>query len=187
MNHCKILARNALQFTPSKPVAGRISMSSLAPQSQFVQSYLPPTLLPTVPSVSSNDLRTALILSLNTQPQRTSSLVNLPVYPSRTPIWHVTPLEIPISPHPLAIRHLENAPEPKPEEREPEKPKWEEEQFPDIGKSTLSPLMNYQNANIVCNSYRYCQKSSSISTNSTSTASNLSANSRSSSIPLNTS
>jgi len=154
MYHCKVLSRNALQFTISKSVVRRSSMSSLAPQGQFIQSYLPPMVVSAAPSISSNDLRTALILSLNTQPQRTSLLVDVPPYPLRTPVWHVTPLEIQMSPHPLAIRHLENAtPEPKPEEREAEKPKWEEEQFPDIGKSII-PLINLQNANISY-SYRY--------------------------------
>jgi hypothetical protein len=141
MNRTTILGRNIVNL--SKSYGRAAPTSSLAAIGALPLYPLPPSLIPaTNRLLQCDDLR--VTSPLLTDPYE------LGKRGGETPIfWHVSDVSTRISrvdwhvpPQSLSPRRqiqeqtqLQNEVEQNPESAKPEKPKWEEEQYPDIGKS----------------------------------------------------
>lgn len=168
--------------TLSKLYGSRACMSSLVEVGAPGQYSLPLMLLPTrtLPLRCDTFGYTRKLPSLYYSEQITMSPTAVShVNVNRELVW---PMPIPYSQPDLPSIHLQNGiNEQNTESPKPEKPKWEEEQYPDIGKSTSQ--ITHQTHNI---SHRYFIKSSSIPIDPTSSKVNPILQDRTPLIPHNT-
>jgi hypothetical protein len=146
----RINAVRLLVTDPLKYHVHRAGMSSLVETTSHSQCNLPLMLLSTpVPSLETPAYGTPRPTSLapyyqSPKTRPTSEVVQF-VWPARNlqaQDWHVTPLQYLPPIQLLKSIQLQNKSNPEPFKEG--KPKWEEEQFPDIGKSTHTPSWNMQ-------------------------------------------
>ena len=126
----------------SRSCCGRARLSSFAEIGCRSQYPLPLLVLPSTKfSPAHNDFRVPALLSNTPYQQRQN--MRYPLFWQTTAIsqimdmnWHVTNQSLPLQPEVYSSTYLQSSSDNQ--NPEPEKPKWEEEQYPDIGKSIPS-------------------------------------------------